>query len=158
MSSPGPLGWYCFSVVTSVHYLIAIHPSSLLDQLLSWPDLADFILVLEYTNKNRDCSSIEHIYDYTDKHKVEIYLLITLGNRTEKKICCPGYFTWFLSIRGHRYLNEKPFCTIRFSFPAMFGFWGDFLGSWTKFLDFSYSICTFQYTQNDRLNLTLSMQ
>ena len=30
-----------------------------------------------------------------------------------------GYFNWFHSIRGHRYLNEKAFFLIRSSFPAM---------------------------------------
>ena len=37
----------------------------------------------------------------------------------EQWFCCLGYFTWFHSIRGHWYLNEKPFCPIRSSFPAI---------------------------------------
>ena len=47
-----------------------------------------------------------------------------------------GYFYWFHSIRGHRYLNEKPFFPISSSFPAILGFLGHFRGSWQKISDF----------------------
>ena len=47
-----------------------------------------------------------------------------------------GYFNWFHSIRGHRYLNEKLFFPISSSFPAISGFCGHFWPSWEKFPDF----------------------
>ena len=55
---------------------------------------------------------------------VEIHLpcCITLVNKIKKVGWCMGYFNWFHSIRGHRYLNEKPFFPISSSFPAVLGF------------------------------------
>ena len=47
-----------------------------------------------------------------------------------------GYFNWFHSIRGHRYLNETPFFPISSGFPAILGFWGHFQGSREKISDF----------------------
>ena len=35
-----------------------------------------------------------------------------------------AYFNWFHSIRGHIYLNEKPFSLIRYNFSVILGFWG----------------------------------
>ena len=49
---------------------------------------------------------------------------------------CMGYFNCFHSIRGHRYLNEKPFFPNSSSFPAILGFWGLFQGSREKISDF----------------------
>ena len=83
---------------------------------------------------------------------------ITLGNKIKQVGCCMGYFTWFNSIRGHRYLNEKRFCPISSSFPAILGFWGDFWRLWTNCHKLFYSVCTFYYTQNNRLDLTVSTQ
>ena len=69
-----------------------------------------------------------------------------------------GYFTWFHSIRGHRYLNEKRFCPISSSSHAILGFWGDFWHSWKNFINIFYFICDFYCTQNDRLDHTVSTQ
>ena len=69
-----------------------------------------------------------------------------------------GYFNWFHSIRGHRYLNEKRFCPIGSSFPAILGFWGNFWRFLKIFHKHFCSICDFYCTQNDRLDLTVSTQ
>ena len=62
--------------------------------------------------------------------------MITLVNKIKKVGWCMGYFNWFHSIWGHRYLNEKPFFPISSSFPAILGFWGHFRGSREKISDF----------------------
>ena len=72
--------------------------------------------------------------------------------------CCMGYFNWFHSIKGHRYLNENPFCPIRSSFPAILGFCGDFWRFLKNFHKFFHSVCDFYCTQHDRLDLTVSTQ
>ena len=77
------------------------------------------------------------------------------GEQNKKRKRCLEYFTWFRSIRGHRYLNKEPFFPIGSSFPAIFGFWGNFLGS-QEFL--KNSLLTFYCTQNECLNAMVSMQ
>ena len=50
--------------------------------------------------------------------------------------------------RGHRYLNEKPFCPIRSSFPAILGFCSNFVHFWTKFSQiWLLSLCLLLYTK-----------
>ena len=83
---------------------------------------------------------------------------LTLVNKMKKIGWWMGYFNWFHSIRGHRYLNEKQFCPIGSSFPAILGFWGDFWRFLKNFHKHFCSICDFYCTQNDRLDLTVSTQ
>ena len=46
------------------------------------------------------------------------------GEQNRKKKRCLEFFTWFHSIRSHRFLNENPFFPIRSSFPTILDFWG----------------------------------
>ena len=86
------------------------------------------------------------------------FVIDSLGNKIKQVGCCMGNFNWFHSIKGHRYLNENPFCPIRSSFPAILGFCGDFWQFLKNFQKFFHSICDFYCTQHDRLDLTVSTQ
>ena len=44
------------------------------------------------------------------------WCIYTVNNTGEERFCCPGHFTWFHSITGHRHPNEKPFCPIKAKF------------------------------------------
>ena len=87
-----------------------------------------------------------------------LYMSITLGNKMKQVGCCMGYFNWFHSIKGQRYLNENHFCPIRSRFPAILGFCGDFWRFLKNFHNFFHSVCVFYCTQHDRLDLTVSTQ
>ena len=67
---------------------------------------------------------------------IMLNVILTVDSLGNKIRSCLEYFTRFHSIRSHRCLNKEPFFPIRSGFPAIFGFWGDFWGSWEKSLDF----------------------
>ena len=75
------------------------------------------------------------------KNKVMIcwvkWMFFLVDYTGEQQFRCLKYFTLFHSIRGHRYLNEKLFCSIRSSFPAFLTFlYRIFINFFTVFVHF----------------------
>ena len=89
---------------------------------------------LQQTQDNKRCADINKLGKYSTP---------VLNNTGEQQSCCLGYFTGFNSVRGQRYLNEKPFHPIRSGFSAILGFgsifdihWQNFHNSFTPFVPF----------------------
>ena len=84
---------------------------------------------------------------------------MTQLNKNKQKFgCCLVNYNWFYQFRGHIYLNEKPFCLIRFSFLSNPGFWGNFWRFLTKSTYLFYAVSTFNSTENGHPEHTVSMR